>query len=162
MTKKATLLALEVVFFTIIIVVTWINGTPVVPSSTMLVLFALATMRSAHTISYNEIAEWLREPFCYVKRDSCKAGADVHARTDRGGFVEAVGGLLSCSAACTPTWTALALYSTWLLFPDFGTVLTVILGLAGASEVLHYVTNFFEWAARLVRVKSGEICPDEE
>lgn len=159
--KKLTLIVLEVIFVGIIAGVTHMRGL-VIPPPWMIVVFILATLRTAHTISFNEVAEWLREPFCYVKKDSCGAGSDVHARTDRGGFVEAIGGLLSCASSCSATWSALMLYTVWLLFPAFGTTLALVLAFAGGSEILHYVTQFFEWGGRLARVSSGAVCPDEE
>jgi hypothetical protein len=159
--KKLTLIGLEILFFAVIAGVTYVRGL-VVPPPWMVVVFMLATLRMAHTISFNEVAEWLREPFCYVKKDSCRAGSDVHARTDRGGFVEAIGGLLSCASACSATWSALLLYAVWLLSPAFGTTLALVLAFAGGSEVLHYATQCFEWVGRLARVTSGHVCPDEE
>lgn len=159
--KKLTLIGLEVLFMLIIVSVAMTRPL-ITPPVWLMVAFALATLRMSHTISFNEVAEWLREPFCYVKQDSCKAGADVHARTDRTGFHEAIGGLLSCASACSSTWSALILYSTWILFPRFGTMLVLVLAFAGGSEVLHYLSQSFEWKARESRVISGKICPDEE
>lgn len=159
--KKITLITLELIFLAVVAYVVSVRGL-VIPSPALMVAFVLATMRLAHTISYNEVCEWLREPFCYVKPDSCKAGSDVHAIFWKGGFVEAIGGLLSCPSACCATWAALILYTVWALFPAFGTALVLVFAFAGGSEVLHYVTNYYEWASRLARVKSGSICPDED
>lgn len=158
--KKVTLIVLEIVFVGVIAGTTWIKGL-VVPPAWLAVAFVFATLRLAHTISFNEVAEWIREPFCYVAPDSCGAGADVHARTDRGGVVEAIGGLLSCPSACASTWSALFLYSTWLLWPAFGTTLALVLAFAGGSEVLHYIACAAEWIGRLARVSSGAIAPDK-
>lgn len=159
--KKLTILGLEGVFFLTVVVVAVVKGSPI-PPVWMLPLLILATMRTAHTISYNEVMEWLREPFCYVAKDSCGAGDNVHARTDRGGFVEAIGGLLSCPSACSPTWAALGLYTLWAFRPDVGTAVIIVLALAGGSEFMHYVTQFFEWGARKSRVDAGKIAPDKD
>lgn len=161
LTKRLTLIGLETVFVAVIVGIS-LTHPLIVPPVWLLVAFIPATLRMARTISYNEVAEWLREPFCYVKRDSCRAGADVHARTDRTGFHEAIGGLLSCTSACAATWSALTLYSLWILFPRFGTMLVIVLAIAGGSEILHYAAQMFEWRAREARVTSGMICPDED
>lgn len=158
-TKKLTILGLEGVFFLTVVLVAVFKSAPI-PPAWMLPLFVLATMRTAHTISYNEVMEWLREPFCYVMKDSCGAGDNVHARTDRGGFVEAIGSLLSCPSACAPTWAALGLYTLWVIQSEIGTALVIVLALAGGSELTHYITQFFEWSARKSRVEAGKIAPD--
>lgn len=129
------------------------------PTWAVVILFMLATCRLARTLSFNEIAEPLRAPFTVVKPDSCGAGADVHPK-DGDGLVYVIGSLLSCPI-CTGTWSALALVGAWAWNEAFGITLIAILGLAGASEVIHYGNEFLSWGGRMFRVISGSINPDK-
>jgi len=154
--KKVTLLALEVIFFGSIYVV---STNDFMMPIWLMVATAIATMRMARTISENEIMETLREPFCEVKPDSCGAGNGVHPKEDNG-FVRALGGLIACPI-CTGTWSALFLVAVYSLSPAFGKVLILVLALAGASELLYYLGEVLSWGGRLARVISGTVAPDK-
>lgn len=124
----------------------------------LLPLFILATMRLSHTISNNEIMEWLRAPFCEVRKDSCGAGDNVHPR-HKDGIFYIIGSLLACPI-CSGTWAALSLVGAWAIVPPLGKVLIYVLGFAGGSELLHYLKEWMEWSGRSARVVSGKMSPD--
>lgn len=156
--KSATMLVLKVIFLaTVYFISTRVQIT--LPPYIFWSLFVLAVLRTARTISFNEIGEDLRAPFTQVKKDSCGAGADVCPRGSGAQYV--IGSLMACPI-CSGQWGALGLVLVYALAPAFGTWLVVISGLAGGSEILHYVTQYFEWGARKSRVISGAISPDEE
>lgn len=125
----------------------------------LLVLLVLATFRMARTISFNEIGEVIRAPFTEIKADSCGAGANVHPR--EGGFTYVIGSLMACPI-CSGTWSALVLVGIWSFFPAIGQVLIMVLGVAGGSEMLHWLGEKLEWEGRQARVVSGKISPDKE
>ena len=159
MNRKALTQILLEIFFTLLLVLAGKLNTYQVPALVFWILFSLAVFRLARTISYNEIAEWLRDPFCRVEKDSCGAGENVHAREDRGPGVQTVGSLLACPI-CTGTWIALLIFLLWAWVPDVGAAAVIVFGLAGASEMLHYLGEILSWGGRYARVKSGEISPD--
>lgn len=165
MRKKVVLFLLEVIFFGTIVFASSMSKyfdyeeiSPVV----FWLAFALSVFRMSRTISFNEVMEWLREPFTIVEKDSCGAGENVHPRKDKGKEVEVIGILISCPI-CTGTWCALFLFVVWSLFPPkISNALILTLGLAGASEILNYFAMLLEWSGRLARVLSGAISPDKE
>jgi len=160
--KYVSLVFLELTFFGVIIITTGIRRGVISVSPTIFwILFGLAVYRGARTLSFNEVAEWIRAPFCYTKPDSCGAGENVHPIEGKGEQVYVIGSLLSCPI-CTGTWVSLGLFVIYSLFPDFGTALVVVLGMAAVNELLHYVSEFFSWIGRLARVLSGTISPDKE
>lgn len=155
--RRVGFLTLETVFVAVIVTAFWGKAVTIDPVS--FVWLVLATFRAARTLSFNEVAEPLRAPFTEVKADSCGAGADVHPRGD--GLRYVIGSLLSCPI-CTGTWSALALFTLWVLVPVIGKPLVYVLAIAGGSEIMHYFTCLLEWAGRLSRVTSGKISPDKE
>ena len=160
--RKIAFLLIDVMFVTVIVTVSyWRTGSviPPVPPTWMLPLFMLATFRMARTISFNEIGEALREPFTEVKADSCGAGANVHPKG--GGFQYVLGSLMACPI-CSGTWSALALYTAWVVVEPVGRTAVFVLAFAGGSEMLHWMAEFFEWSGRATRVVSGAISPDKE
>lgn len=154
--QKATYLMLEVVFLSSIVIVAWLR-----PISHMewwlLVALFFGVMRMASTISENEIMEWLRQPFTEVVHDSCGAGDSVQPKGE--GWKRAIGGLIACPI-CTSTWSALVLLSIYALLPSVGTMAILVLGAAGAAEILFGAREFLCWGGRKSRVQSGMICPD--
>jgi hypothetical protein len=110
-----------------------------------------ATLRLAHTISYNSIAEWIRHPFTKTVQDTSGAGNSVEPKEGR---LEAIGMLLSCPI-CSGTWAALFLLTMYSYNPRIGMVFAITLGLAGISEILHCLTESLEWTARDHREQAG-------
>ena len=156
---------LDALFLTAIFLLARKYGEPTIVGLDF-VAFILATMRAAHTVSFNEVAEPLRAPFTYVKKDSCKAGDSVEPKpVDPERKITAlryvIGALLSCPI-CSGTWSALGLYTAWTAYPTFGRVLVYVLAFAGGSEVLHWGTEILSWGGRAARVYSGSVSPDEE
>jgi hypothetical protein len=156
--KKAAMLLFKVAFFVAVYFIST-RVQIVLDWSAIWPFFFLAVLRAARSISFNEIGEELRAPFTEVKTDSCGAGADVHPKGEGAQYV--IGSLMACPI-CSGTWSALALFGAYSMAPAFGTALIIILGMAGGSEILHYVAQYFEWGARRSRVISGVISPDKE
>jgi hypothetical protein len=127
-------------------------------SPLLLIELSFATLRLAHSVSYNAIFEWLRAPFTTVVPDSCGAGENVHAKEGR---LKVFGELLACPI-CTGTWSALILVSLVVVIPPVGLLLVHILAIAGVYELLHRVAEYYEWKGRAARVMSGKISPDKE
>lgn len=157
--RKIGFIGLEVIFFSIVAAVAHIRQVSFNLEPWFIILFMLATFRAARTISFNEITASLREPFTFVKRDSCGAGANVHPRS--GGIRYVIGSLIACPI-CTGTWCALVLFSLYVIYQPIGIVLVYVLAFAGGSEIIHYIAEYFEWGARKNRVTSGSISPDKE
>jgi hypothetical protein len=153
--KSHKLIALDVLFLTIVGVLGYFKGEVALPPWYVLVLMGLATMRAAQSLSFNEIGEPIRNLFCTVEPDSCGAGNNVHPKNG-----SVLGSLLSCPI-CTGTWAGLAIYALWLVVPNVGTVLVVVLAIACMSQLLHYLSEVLSWGARAFRVLSGAIAPDE-
>lgn len=116
------------------------------------VMTAFATMRMAHTISENAPGEWLRTPFTELTDHSSGEGQDVNPRGH--GLQHLIGELLSCPI-CSGTWSALMLTAVYLLSPSVGSVLIFVLSVAGASEIMHFIKQFFEWQGYASRHVTG-------
>jgi hypothetical protein len=67
-----------------------------------------------------------------------------------------IGALLACPI-CAGTWCALVIVALYALLPSVGTVAIVVLGAAGASELLYYAKERQSWSARLARTQDGQI-----
>lgn len=155
--RKGAMLTLEVLFFSLVYLISTQVDLSAIPLHHW-VLLMLAAYRCAHTVSYNEICEWLREPFCKVVTDSCRAGSNVHPRYSKG-WKSVVGGLLACPI-CTGQWCALVLFGLYIVWPSFGFTLVAVLAIAGGYELLHYLGELLSWGGRLSRVASGKVSPD--
>lgn len=155
--KHLYFVVFEAIFMVCVFVLSATRDIPVM-SLQVLPFFALAVFRMARTISFNEVAEPIRFPFTVIKPDSCGAGANVHPRGV--GIRYAIGSLISCPI-CSGTWSALALYGLWIVFPSFGQTLVYVLAAAGGSEMLHWLACNWEWNGREARVNSGKKSPDE-
>ena len=153
--KKLSMIGLEIAFFSAIYGISLMGFN--IPTR-LIPLFCLAVFRAACTISFNEIMEWLREPFTEVIQDSSGAGADVHPKGE--GWRYAIGSLLACPI-CTGTWCALALIAAYAIYEPLGATMIWVFGLAGAAELIWRIVGFFEWGGRLFRVLSGAISPDD-
>lgn len=150
--RTATFITLDVVFLASCAAISynW-QALTQLPAHTA-ILLAFATMRTAHTFSYNGIMEWARAPFTQVEEHSSGAGDDVHARGK--GAQRVIGELIECPV-CTGTWAALALVAIMTLYPPLGIVLAWVLGLAGVSELFHYAKESMEWHAMREREDTG-------
>jgi uncharacterized protein DUF1360 len=95
-----------------------------------LAVLGAATFKAARTISRDEVASFIREPF--VEGDA-HAGAEDPVET--GDLRQAIGELVTCSR-CVGTWVAAGLTSTQVVAPRFGRLLVWSLAAAGANDFL--------------------------
>jgi hypothetical protein len=146
-------LILIAVFYTVAVAIALLSHTK--PDILGFVILGLAANRCARTLSFNTVAKPVRDPFCTVKPDSCKAGDNVHAKFEHG-WRAAIGQLLECPI-CTGTWSALVLYGLWStrLQP-----IVYVLAVASFSEGIHWFYDLLEWSARACRCVAGKISPD--
>ena len=95
-----------------------------------LAVLALATFKASRTISRDEVASFLREPF--VEGEAHEGGEDP---IETGDLRQAIGELVTCSR-CIGTWVAAGLGTTQILAPRFGRLLTWTLATAGMNDWL--------------------------
>ena len=95
-----------------------------------LIVLAAATFKASRTLTRDQVASFLREPF--VEGDAYK-GEDEEPAGD--GLQRAIGELITCSR-CTGTWVAAGLTSTQILAPRFGRLLTWSLAAAAVNDWL--------------------------
>ncbi|HZD86487.1 MAG TPA: DUF1360 domain-containing protein [Gaiellaceae bacterium] len=95
-----------------------------------LVTLALATFKAARTLSRDEVASFLREPF--VEGHAHHGGEHT---IETGGFRQAFGELVTCTR-CAGTWVAAGLGGTQIVAPRFGRLLTWTLGAAAVNDFL--------------------------
>lgn len=117
------------------------------------ILAGFATMRLAHTVSFDNIGDWIRFPFTKVVQDTAGGSESVEPKEGR---LEAIGMLLSCPI-CTGTWSATFLVTVYSLSPALGLALVIPLGLAGISEIFSALTEFLCWAGRDHREQAGSL-----
>lgn len=95
-----------------------------------LAALALATFKTARTLSNDEVTSFLREPF--VEGRAHEGGEDPR---ETGGMRQAIGELVTCSR-CIGTWVAAGLGATQIVAPRFGRLITWTLGAAGLNDFL--------------------------
>jgi hypothetical protein len=95
-----------------------------------LVTLALATYKTARTLSRDEVTSFLREPF--VEGHAHEGGEQP---VETGGMRQAIGELVTCSR-CVGTWVAAGMGATQIVAPRFGRLLTWTLGAAGLNDFL--------------------------
>jgi hypothetical protein len=97
------------------------------PPATALDLVALsaATFKASRTLSQEQVASFVREPFVEGEEE----------RPAGEGLQRAIGELVTCSR-CVGTWVAAGLASTQMVAPRFGRALTWTLGAAAANDFL--------------------------
>jgi hypothetical protein len=95
-----------------------------------LVVLGAATFKVARTITRDDVASFIREPF--VEGEAGQG--DEHA-VETGDLRQALGELVTCSR-CIGTWVAGGLATTQILAPRFGRVLTWTLAAAGMNDWL--------------------------
>jgi hypothetical protein len=95
-----------------------------------LVVLGAATFKAARTITRDEVASFIREPFV-----ESEAGAGDEHAVETGDLRQAIGELVTCSR-CIGTWVAAGLATTQILAPRFGRSLTWALAAAGLNDWL--------------------------
>lgn len=95
-----------------------------------LVVLGAATFKAARTITRDDVASFIREPFV-----EGEAGDGPDHAVETGDLRQAIGELVTCSR-CVGTWVAGGLATTQLLAPRFGRVLTWTLAAAGLNDWL--------------------------
>jgi hypothetical protein len=95
-----------------------------------LVVLGIATFKAAQTISNDEVASFIRDPF--VEGEAHEGGEDA---VESGDLRQAIGELVTCSR-CIGTWVAAGLTCTQVIAPRFGRMLTWTLAAAGANDYL--------------------------
>ena len=95
-----------------------------------LVILAGATFKAARTISRDEVASFIRQPFV---EGEAHEGGEEPVRT--GDVQQAIGELVTCTR-CIGTWSAAGLASLQIVAPQFGRLVTWSLGAAAANDFL--------------------------
>jgi len=95
-----------------------------------LVVLGAATFKAARTISRDDVASFIREPFV-----EGEAGRGTEHAVETGDLRQAIGELVTCSR-CIGTWVAGGLATTQILAPRFGRILTWTLAAAGLNDWL--------------------------
>lgn len=95
-----------------------------------LAILGLATFKAARTISRDEVASFIREPF--VEGEAHEGGEEP---VETGDMRQAIGELVTCTR-CVGTWVAGGLTATTVVAPRFGKVLTWTLAAAGTNDFL--------------------------
>jgi Protein of unknown function (DUF1360) len=95
-----------------------------------LAILGAATFKAARTISRDEVASFIREPF--VEGEAHEGGEEPVATGD---LRQAIGELVTCSR-CIGTWVAGGLTATQVIAPRFGRLLTWSLAAAGVNDFL--------------------------
>jgi hypothetical protein len=95
-----------------------------------LAVLGMATFKVARTITRDDVASFIREPFVQDE-----AGHGKEHAVETGDLRQAIGELVTCSR-CIGTWAAAGLSTTQILAPRFGRVLTWTLAAAGLNDWL--------------------------
>jgi hypothetical protein len=95
-----------------------------------LVVLGAATFKVARTITRDDVASFIREPFV----EDHEGDGEEHAVVT-GDLRQALGELVTCTR-CVGTWVAGGLATTQILAPRFGRVLTWTLAAAGLNDWL--------------------------
>lgn len=91
-----------------------------------LAVLGATTFKAARTISRDDVASFIREPF---------VEGDEEDPVETGDLRQAIGELVTCSR-CVGTWVAAGLTTTQIVAPRFGRLLTWSLAAAGANDFL--------------------------
>ncbi len=94
-------------------------------------VLAAATFKAARTLSRDEVASFIRDPFVRGRAHSGEGEEPI----EDGGVQQAIGELVTCTR-CVGTWAAAGLTSTQILAPRFGRLLTWSLAAAAANDFL--------------------------
>ena len=93
-------------------------------------VLSAASFKAARTLSHDEVASFIRQPFV---RGQAHSGEGEEPVED--GIGQAIGELVTCSR-CAGTWVAAALAATQVVAPRVGRLLTWSLGAAAANDFL--------------------------
>ena len=91
-----------------------------------LAVLGAATFKAARTISRDDVASFIREPF---------VEGDEENPVETGDLRQAIGELVTCSR-CVGTWVAAGLTTTQVVAPRFGRLVAWSLAAAGANDFL--------------------------
>lgn len=107
-------------------------------------LLFLATLRLGRLVAFDKIFSTYREPFTQLVHD----GGGLNVTPKGTGIRRAVGELIACPI-CAGTWiAALLVYAhRWQVVRTF----IAIQATAGAIEVLHAMTEAFQWTGEVAR-----------
>jgi hypothetical protein len=95
-----------------------------------LAVLGLATFKAARTLSRDDVAGFLREPF--VDGEAARGTAEP---IESGDLRQAIGELVTCPR-CVGTWVAAGLGTTQILAPRFGRLLTWTLAAGALNDWL--------------------------
>jgi hypothetical protein len=95
------------------------------------VVLSAASFKAARTLSRDQVASFIREPFV---QDHAHSGEDEEP-VQGGGMHQALGELVTCTR-CVGTWAAAGLASTQILAPRFGRLLTWSFAAAAVNDWL--------------------------
>jgi hypothetical protein len=96
-----------------------------------LAVLGVATFKAARTITRDDVASFIREPF--VEGEA--GGAEDEHAVETGDLRQALGELVTCSR-CLGTWIAGGLATTQILAPRFGRILTWTLAAGAINDWL--------------------------
>jgi hypothetical protein len=119
-----------------------------------LALLALATFRLGRLVSYDLVAEPLRQPFAKTVEDETGAGETVEPRAGSG-IVHSLGQLITCPI-CSGTWIAAGLVYGLHALPSPTRIFLEIMGTTGIAEILDALTETLSWSGKLARSLTGE------
>ena len=115
-----------------------------------LAVFGLATFKAARTITRDDVASFIREPFV---EGEAGHGDGEHA-VETGDLRQAIGELVTCSR-CVGTWLAGGLATTQIVAPRFGRVLTWTLAAAAVNDWLQAGFAAFTTKANELERRAG-------
>lgn len=105
------------------------------------VLLALASFRLTRLLVYDKITAFLRKPFHKEITEIAPDGTvEEYIEIKGTGIRKWIGELLSCHW-CTGVWSAAILYGGWVLFPQIGFPVVMILAIAGLASFLETVLS---------------------
>lgn len=131
----------------IILLVLFGRGSLTLAPFDFLLLF-LATLRLGRLVAFDKIFQTYREPFTQLVHD----GGGLNVVPKGKGIRRAIGELISCPI-CAGTWiAALLVYAhRWQVARSF----VAIQAIAGAIEVLHAMTEAFQWTGEAAREEAA-------
>jgi uncharacterized protein DUF1360 len=94
------------------------------------VVLSAASFKAARTLSHDEVASFIREPFVRGQAHTGEGEEPIE-----GGMEQAIGELVTCSR-CAGTWVAAGLAATQIISPRFGRLLTWSFGAAAINDFL--------------------------
>lgn len=151
---KVFAIELELLFFAVLAVIAKIYIPPI-PLQLFPFLLGIASFRVGRAISYNGIFEWLRL-LCGIEAtpDSSGAGLSNNLSESCSGVRRVLAELLCCPI-CSATWGVAALLLLHSFLPAFGRAAIYAFSAAGLAEIIHWISEHYEWSGRYLREESG-------